>query len=80
MKLKDIHHYDTYVPILSNLESKYTWKQAVKVIIEALQPLGEEYCSVLEAGLNGRWCDRYPNRANKAVPSVVARLMAIRIS
>ena len=66
MKLKDIHHYDTYVPILSNLESKYTWKQAVKVIIEALQPLGEEYCSVLEAGLNGRWCDRYPNQGKQS--------------
>lgn len=66
MKLKDIHHYDTYVPILSDLESKYTWKQAVKVIIEALQPLGGEYCSVLEAGLNGRWCDRYPNQGKQS--------------
>jgi len=61
MKLKDIHHYDTYVPILSDLEVKRTWKQAVKLVIESLQPLGEEYCSVLEEGLNGRWCDRYPN-------------------
>ena len=26
MKLKDIHHYDTYVPILSDLEIKRTWK------------------------------------------------------
>ena len=61
MKLKDIHHYDTYVPILSDLEVKRTWKQAVKLVIESLQPLGSEYCSVLEEGLNGRWCDRYPN-------------------
>ena len=30
MKLKDIHHYDTYVPILSDLEVKRTWKQAVE--------------------------------------------------
>ena len=66
MKLRDIHHYDTYVPILSDLESKQTWKQAVKVIMEALQPLGEEYCTVLEAGLNGRWCDRYPNQGKQS--------------
>jgi len=61
MKLKDIHHYDTYVPILSDLEVKRTWKQAVKLVIESLQPLGSEYCAVLEEGLSGRWCDRYPN-------------------
>lgn len=66
MKLRDIHHYDTYVPILSDLEAKHTWKQAVKVIIDALQPLGDDYCSVLEAGLNGRWCDRYPNQGKQS--------------
>ena len=41
MKLKDIHHYDTYVPILSDLEVKRTWNQAVKLVIESLAPLGE---------------------------------------
>jgi oligoendopeptidase F len=62
MKLKDIHQYDTYVPILSDLEIKRTWKQAVDLVIESLRPLGDEYCSTLEKGLlDGRWCDRYPN-------------------
>lgn len=66
MKLKEIHHYDTYVPILSNLEKKHTWNQAVKTVIQSLEPLGSEYCSVLEEGLNGRWCDRYPNRGKQS--------------
>lgn len=66
MKLDDIHHYDTYVPILSELESKHTWAQAVKVVIESLEPLGSEYCEVLERGLSGRWCDRYPNQGKQS--------------
>jgi len=66
MKLREIHHYDTYVPILSDLETKHTWKQAVEVVIEALQPLGSEYCSILEKGLSGRWCDRYPNQGKQS--------------
>jgi oligoendopeptidase F len=66
MKLKDIHQYDTYVPILSDLEVKRTWKQAVKLVIDALAPLGSEYCSTLEEGLNGRWCDRYPNQGKNS--------------
>ncbi len=66
MKLKDIHHYDTYVPILSDLEVKRNWKQAVKLVMESLQPLGDQYCSVLEEGLMGRWCDRYPNQGKSS--------------
>lgn len=66
MKLKEIHHYDTYVPILTELDKRHTWDQAVKVILESLQPLGSEYCATLEAGLRGRWCDRYPNKGKQS--------------
>lgn len=67
MKLKDIHHYDTYVPILSDLDQTRTWKQAVQSVMASLAPLGDEYCRVLEAGLTTeRWCDRYPNRGKQS--------------
>ena len=67
MKLKDIHHYDTYVPILSDQDMKHTWDQAVDVTLSALRPLGDEYVSVLKEGLTqGRWADRYPNRGKRS--------------
>lgn len=66
MKLRDIHHYDTYVPILSDLSVKHTWKQAVKIVLKSLVPLGDEYCAVLEKGLTGRWADRYPNQGKQS--------------
>ena len=66
MGLRDIHHYDTYVPILSELSVRHNWKQAVKVVIDSLSPLGSEYCGVLERGLSGRWCDRYPNQGKQS--------------
>jgi oligoendopeptidase F len=66
MRLPEIHHYDTYVPILSDLDTKHTWNQAVKVIVESLEPLGNDYCGVLEDGLNDGWCDRYPNRGKQS--------------
>ncbi|HVC99496.1 MAG TPA: oligoendopeptidase F [Pirellulales bacterium] len=66
MKLKRIHQFDTYVPILSELETKHTWKQACEVVVEALKPLGTEYCRVLETGLLGRWCDRYENQGKQS--------------
>jgi oligoendopeptidase F len=67
MKLKDIHHYDTYVPILADLQKRHSWSQAVSLILEALRPLGSDYCGDLETGLNSaRWCDRYENRGKQS--------------
>jgi oligoendopeptidase F len=67
MRLKEIHHYDTYVPILSDLDQKRSWKQAVEAVMGSLEPLGAEYCKMLEAGLTTeRWCDRYPNRGKQS--------------
>ena len=66
MKLRDIHHYDTYVPILSELTTRHTWDQAVKLVISAIEPLGSEYCGALETGLKGRWSDRYPNQGKQS--------------
>ncbi len=66
LKLRQIHHYDTYVPILRGLETDYSWPQAVQTVLRALEPLGSDYCGVLEAGLNGRWCDRYPNQGKQS--------------
>jgi oligoendopeptidase F len=67
MKLGDLHHYDTYVPILSDLEKRNTWDQAVKLVVDALEPLGGEYCRELHRGMTtGRWCDRYPNQGKQS--------------
>ncbi len=66
MRLKEVHHYDTYVPILSELDSRHTWNQGVDAVVSALAPLGDDYCRVLAAGLAGRWCDRYPNQGKRS--------------
>jgi len=66
MRLRRLHHYDTYVPILASLQRRHTWNQAVDTVIAALEPLGAEYCDTLERGLRGRWCDRYENRGKQS--------------
>ncbi len=67
LKLRSIHHYDTYVPILSDVEKHHTWDEAVRVVIDALEPMGDEYCRELRRGLTtARWCDRYPNQGKRS--------------
>lgn len=64
--LDAIHHYDCYVPLVPELEQRHTWNDAVAVVLESLTPLGGDYCSRLEKGLRGRWCDRYPNAGKRS--------------
>ncbi len=67
MKLPDIHHYDTYVPILSEMKVEYEWEKAARTITDALEPLGKEYTSTMYDGLTkARWCDRYPNKGKSS--------------
>ena len=67
MKLRDIHMYDTYVPIFSDIDKRHTWDQAVKVVVEALEPMGAGYCVELKRGLTtARWCDRFPNAGKQS--------------
>ena len=67
MELDAIHAYDTYVPILSDLEKRHTWDQAVDVVVDSLAPLGPDYTRELRRGMTtARWCDRYPNAGKQS--------------
>jgi len=65
--LSEIHHYDTYVPLVAEIETHIPWDGAVDRVIAAVQPLGEEYVTTLAHGLGeGRWCDRYENKGKRS--------------
>src|SRR4029077_12632015 len=64
--LAELHHYDTYVPLVPEVETRVTFDQGIEHVIAALAPLGEEYVDVLEEGLRGRWCDRYETKGKRS--------------
>jgi oligoendopeptidase F len=65
--LKEIHHYDTYVPMVGDVQTDVPWDGAVEQVLSALTPLGEEYLTTLSYGLrDGRWCDRYENKGKRS--------------
>ncbi|HOZ48887.1 MAG TPA: oligoendopeptidase F [Candidatus Hydrogenedentes bacterium] len=61
LRIKEIHFYDTYVPMVEMAKKRRTFEQAAAMVCEALEPLGPTYCRALEKGLLGRWVDRYEN-------------------
>jgi len=67
LKLDEIHHYDTYVPMVENIQSNVPWDGAVQQVMDSLHPLGAEYTTTLSHGLqDGRWCDRYENKGKRS--------------
>ena len=66
LDLPELHHYDTYVPLVPEVETHVTFDQAVKHVLVALAPLGKEYVDVLAKGLRGRWCDRYETKGKRS--------------
>ena len=64
--LEDLHHYDTYVPLVAEIDSNIIFDEAADRVLEALAPLGTEYTTVLSEGLRGRWCDRYETKGKRS--------------
>ena len=64
--LVELHHYDTYVPLVEEIDSHVTFDQAIEEILAALEPLGPEYTTTLSEGLRGRWCDRYETKGKRS--------------
>jgi oligoendopeptidase F len=64
--IDDIHHYDTYVPLVPKITMPLTFDEAIDRTIAAVAPLGGEYTRKLESGLRGRWCDRYESKGKRS--------------
>jgi oligoendopeptidase F len=64
--LTELHHYDTYVPLVSEIDSHVTFDEAAEQILAAFEPLGPEYITALSEGLRGRWCDRYETKGKRS--------------
>src|SRR5436305_9061513 len=65
--LDELHHYDTYVPLVPEIETRFSFDQAIETVLNALSPLGKEYLDVLSEGLrSSRWCDRYENKGKRS--------------
>jgi oligoendopeptidase F len=64
--LEELHHYDTYVPLVPEIESRVTFDEAIEKILAAFEPLGLEYTTALSEGLRGRWADRYETKGKRS--------------
>lgn len=65
LKLDQIHMYDLYTPIVADVQLNYSYEAGRSLVLNALEPLGKEYLSVLEKGLRESWVDVYENQGKQ---------------
>ncbi|MDI3311107.1 MAG: oligoendopeptidase F [Thermoanaerobacterium sp.] len=62
LNLEELHMYDLYVPLVADFDKEYEYEEAKDIVLKALEPLGNEYVSILKEGFDSRWIDVYENR------------------
>ena len=61
-----LHMYDIYAPLIGEVDSSYTYEEAVEEVLKTVKVFGEEYESNLRAGLCEKgWVDVYPCRGKR---------------
>jgi oligoendopeptidase F len=66
--LDDLHIYDLYVPMVAAAEMDVPFAEAMRILSEALAPLGNDYGRLLVEGLNpaSGWLDLYPSNDKRS--------------
>lgn len=67
LKVDSLHFYDLYVPVVPEVDLKYSYEEAEELVIDSVAILGEAYQNDLRAGLTkSRWVDRYENEGKRS--------------
>ena len=59
--VEQLHFYDVYTPLVSDVDKYIPYEEAKRTVYEALAPLGEDYRAILKEGFDNRWIDVYQN-------------------
>jgi oligoendopeptidase F len=55
-----LKYLDLYAPAVKNVNLKYSYDEASKIVLEALKPLGKDYAETVKKGIDERWIDVFP--------------------
>lgn len=62
----ELHAYDLYAPIVSDIEVKIPFEQAKQEVYDSLTPMGEDYRAIFSQGIKDRWIDVYENEGKRS--------------
>ena len=62
----ELHFYDVYAPLVSDVDRKIPFAEAKQTVYDALAPMGEAYRAILKEGFENRWIDVYENEGKRS--------------
>ena len=57
LKLKELHMYDLFVPLVGDVSRNIPYEEALNIVAEGLAPLGADYLDVLRNSYKSGWID-----------------------
>lgn len=64
--LDSLKMYDVYMPMVKDIEFEMSYEEAKDWMLKSLEPMGEEYVSIIREGLENRWVDVYENKGKRS--------------
>ena len=64
--VEELHFYDVYTSLISDVDKYIPFADAKQTVYEALAPLGEDYRAILKEGFENRWIDVYTNEGKRS--------------
>ena len=64
--LSEIHMYDLYVPIVDVEVDHIEYADAIKIALDGIKPLGQEYLDIFKQGISEGWVDVFENKGKRS--------------
>jgi oligoendopeptidase F len=65
LQLDEVRAYDLYVNLIDAPEQRYTYEEATELILDSLQPMGQEYVDAMAMGFRSGWVDVFENKGKR---------------
>ncbi len=64
--VSQLEYSDIYAPCVKDVELNFTYEEARELVLEAIKPLGDDYCNVVKRAFDERWIDAMPSKGKRS--------------
>ncbi|RND00613.1 oligoendopeptidase F [Lysinibacillus halotolerans] len=64
--VEELHMYDLFTPLVKEVKIEMPYEKAKDIMVKSFEPLGEEYQSNVQKGLESRWVDVLENKGKRS--------------
>ncbi|RUL54270.1 oligoendopeptidase F [Lysinibacillus antri] len=64
--VEELHMYDLFTPLVKEVKIDMPYEKAKDIMVNSFEPLGDEYQSTVQKGLESRWVDVLENKGKRS--------------